>query len=241
MEVIPVIDLKGGVVVHARQGDRDAYRPIETPLSASSAPAEVVAGLLKLYPFRRLYIADLGAITGGTPHTATLLALRVQFPQLELWIDNGIANAAAATTWLDQGLGHLVIGSESQADIKLLQTLRTCLRTILSLDFRGEAFQGPSEILHNTELWPNRLIVMTLARVGSNSGADLTQLESILARAGDRYIYAAGGVRDPTDLLALTDAGVAGVLVATALHTGKITAADLVATARPQRPGGAAT
>jgi phosphoribosylformimino-5-aminoimidazole carboxamide ribotide isomerase len=232
MEVIPVIDLKGGVVVHARQGDRDAYRPIETPLSASSAPTDVVSGLLKLYPFRRLYIADLNAITGGTPHTATL-ALRVQFPQLELWIDNGIANAAAATTWLDQGVGHLVIGSESQTDMKLLQTLRTCPRTILSLDFRGEAFQGPSEILHNTELWPNRLIVMTLASVGTNSGPDLTQLKSILARAGDRYIYAAGGVRDRSDLLALTDAGAAGVLAATALHSGKITADDLAATARP--------
>jgi phosphoribosylformimino-5-aminoimidazole carboxamide ribotide isomerase len=227
MEVIPVIDLKVGVVVHARQGDRDAYRPIETPLSESSAPADVVAGLLKLYPFRRLYIADLDAIMGGIPHTATLLALAAQFPQLELWVDNGIANDDAVTTWLCQGLGHLVIGSESQTDTKLLQTLRTRPRAILSLDFRGEAFQGPSEILHNTELWPNRLIVMTLARVGSNSGPDLTQLKSILARAGGRRIYAAGGVRNRADLLALTEAGAAGALVATALHTGKISAADL--------------
>lgn len=233
MDVIPVIDLKGGVVVHARQGNRDAYRPIETPLSPSSAPADVVAGLLKLYPFRRLYIADLDAITGGSPDTTILLDLAAQFPQLELWIDNGIANAAVAITWLDQGIGHLVIGSESQTDIKLLQTLRACPRTILSLDFRGEAFQGPSGILYNTELWPNRLIVMTLARVGSNSGPDLTRLKSIIARAGDRSIYAAGGVRDPSDLLALTDAGAAGVLVATALHSGKITAEDLAATARP--------
>jgi phosphoribosylformimino-5-aminoimidazole carboxamide ribotide isomerase len=232
MEVIPVIDLKGGVVVHARQGNRDAYRPIETLLSASSAPTDVVAGLLKLYPFRRLYIADLDAITGGPPHAATLLALAAQFPQLELWIDNGIANAAAATTWLDQGLGHLVIGTESQTDTKLLQARQIRPRTILSLDFRGEAFQGPSEILHNTGLWPNRLIVMTLARVGSSSGPDLAQLKSIIARAGKRHVYAAGGVRDLSDLLALTDAGAAGALVATALHTGKITAADLAATAR---------
>jgi HisA/HisF family protein len=232
MEVIPVIDLKGGVVVHARQGNRDAYRPIETPLSPSSAPADVVAGLLKLYPFRRLYIADLDAITGGSPHTTIPLDLAAQFPHLELWIDNGIASAAVAISWLDQGVGYLVIGSESQTDMKLLQTLRACPRTILSLDFRG-TFQGPSEILHNTELWPNRLIVMTLARVGSNSGPDLTQLTAIIARAGDRSIYAAGGVRDLSDLLALTNAGVAGVLVATALHTGKLTATDLVATARP--------
>ena len=235
MEVIPVIDLKGGVVVHARQGNRGAYRPIETPLSASSAPADVVTGLLKLYPSRRLYIADLDGIAGHPPHTATLLALAAQFPQLELWIDNGIAEPAAATTWLTQSLSHLVIGSESQTDTTLLQTLRAHPQTILSLDFRGDTFQGPSEILHNTALWPQRLIVMTLTRVGSSSGPDLARLKSIIARAVNRPVYAAGGVRDRTDLLALTAAGAAGVLVATALHSGKLTAENLAANgaARP--------
>ena len=33
MEIIPVVDLKGGVVVRARMGQREEYRPIETPLS----------------------------------------------------------------------------------------------------------------------------------------------------------------------------------------------------------------
>ena len=59
---IPVIDLKGGVVVRARHGDRASYRPIETPLSRTSEPLDVVAGLLSLHPFRTLYVADLDAI-----------------------------------------------------------------------------------------------------------------------------------------------------------------------------------
>ena len=33
MEVIPVIDIKGGAVVRARMGRREQYRPIQTPLS----------------------------------------------------------------------------------------------------------------------------------------------------------------------------------------------------------------
>ena len=65
MDVIPVIDLKGGVVVHARRGDRARYRPIESPLSPTATPLDVVTGLMALHPFRRLYIADLDAI-GGT-------------------------------------------------------------------------------------------------------------------------------------------------------------------------------
>ena len=62
MEIIPVIDLKGGFVVRAQKGNRDAYRPIETPMSPSSDAVDVVRGLLALHEFRTLCIADLDAI-----------------------------------------------------------------------------------------------------------------------------------------------------------------------------------
>ena len=35
MQIIPVLDLKDRMVVRARMGQRDAYRPIETPLSST--------------------------------------------------------------------------------------------------------------------------------------------------------------------------------------------------------------
>jgi phosphoribosylformimino-5-aminoimidazole carboxamide ribotide isomerase len=40
-------------------------------------------------------------------------------------------------------------------------------------------------------------------------------------------VYAAGGVRDTRDLQALRDIGAAGVLVASALHNGRIAMQDL--------------
>ena len=75
-EVIPVVDLMGGLVVHARAGERDRYRPLESPLAASSEPADVVRGLLALHPFRSLYIADLDAIQGRGDHVAAVRALK---------------------------------------------------------------------------------------------------------------------------------------------------------------------
>ena len=45
--------------------------------------------------------------------------------------------------------------------------------------------------------------------------------------AGGRRVYAAGGVRNRADIEALHAAGAAGVLIATALHTGTIKAGDL--------------
>ena len=71
MEVIPVIDVAHGEVVRAVKGERSAYRPIETPLSSSSEPAELARGLAKLFPFRTLYVADLDGIEGRGPQYAS--------------------------------------------------------------------------------------------------------------------------------------------------------------------------
>ena len=96
MEVVPVIDLKGGVVVRARHGDRASYRPIETPLSPTSDPLDVVAGLLSVHPFRTLYVADLDAIEGRGDASAILERIAKTFPHLSLWVDNGCAELGAA-------------------------------------------------------------------------------------------------------------------------------------------------
>lgn len=232
MEVIPVIDLKNGVVVHARGGARDSYQPIRTPLSPTSEPEDVVAGLLRLHSFRHLYIADLDAIERRGDHDRTCAELAARFPGLELWVDNGIGDPEAASAWLQRGVGCLVAGSESQQDLRLLQALHRHDRLILSLDFRGDAFQGAADIATSPALWPARLITMTLARVGAGQGPDLERLAAIRRRASDRVLlFAAGGVRGPQDLLHLADVGAAGVLVATALHSGALSAADLAESA----------
>ena len=228
MHIIPVIDLQGGVVVRARMGQRDQYRPIETPLAPTSAPLDVARGLLSIHPFTTLYVADLDAITGKDDNDATLARLRAAFPQVTLWVDNGIADAGRAAAWLAAGLGHLVIGSETQADATLLRRLAGDGRIALSLDFRGDAFQGPAELL-DPACWPERVIVMTLARIGSGAGPDLDRLADIRRKAGARAIYAAGGVRDTQDLALLKRHGIAGALVATALHDGRLTAASITA------------
>jgi HisA/HisF family protein len=228
MDVIPVIDLLGGAVVHARGGRRDEYRPIETPLSASAEPAAVLAGLLRLHPFRRLYVADLDAIAGRQAHAGVLATLARQGP--EIWLDNGARDATALAAWP----GTLLLGSESQTGAALLAALRDEPRIALSLDFRGETFLGPPEILFDSTLWPRRVVVMTLARVGAAAGPDLARVAEVLARAEGRAVYAAGGVRDAADLQALAELGAAGALVATALHSGAIGAAELNAIARPR-------
>jgi phosphoribosylformimino-5-aminoimidazole carboxamide ribotide isomerase len=225
VQVIPVVDLKGGVVVHARRGERAAYRPIASKLAAGSLPADVVAGLMRLAPFSTLYVADLDAIAGEPPNEVEWRALARAWPALDLWIDAGFDGAAADSL----PVGSPVLGSESQSGTDL----GGHAQRILSLDFRGEGFVGPPALLERAELWPDRVIVMTLARVGAEQGPDLARVAGVVRRAAGRQVFAAGGVRDTDDLRALRDVGAAGALVATALHNGAIGSAALQALLPP--------
>jgi phosphoribosylformimino-5-aminoimidazole carboxamide ribotide isomerase len=228
MIVVPVVDLMGGLVVRARGGERDAYLPIETPLARGGDPVDVVRGLLSVYPFTTLYVADLDAIEGRVDNFAVLRRLRVAFPQLRIWADNAIADRSSLDAFLRSDVAVPVIGSESQRDVALIAACKRS-EVVLSLDFAADGFRGPQELLAEPRLWPSRVIAMTMARVGTASGPDLARLVSILAVAGPRQVFAAGGVRDRADLAALTDAGAAGALMATALHEGRLTRADIEA------------
>jgi phosphoribosylformimino-5-aminoimidazole carboxamide ribotide isomerase len=227
LRIIPVLDLKGGEVVRAEMGRRDSYRPIATPLCEGSHAVAVAEGLRTLFPFPTFYIADLDAIEGRAPNRAALTALRAMPDAPELWVDAGAADAGALAAALAEPLLRPVLGSESQRDASLLRRFRDHPDLILSLDFFGDGFRGPPELLDQPELWPERVIVMTLARVGAAAGPDFARLEEIKRKAGSRSVVAAGGVRDETDIRALSSLGIAAALVATSLHNGTLAPAQL--------------
>ncbi|GJE38448.1 HisA/HisF-related TIM barrel protein [Methylobacterium persicinum] len=219
--VIPVLDLRGGRVVRARRGERASYAPIETPLAKGSDPAAVAAGLLRAWPARILYVADLDAIIdGAAPDHGALRAIASSCPGIGLWVDAGFASADTVEAFLAAGLGRPVIGTESQRDTALVAGLGG--QAVLSLDTRGNERLGPDPLHDDPSLWPPDVIAMTLARVGAGAGPDLAALAAVRARADGRRVYAAGGVRGPGDLLDLARAGLAGALVASALHDGTL-------------------
>jgi uncharacterized protein related to proFAR isomerase len=227
--IIPVLDLKHGAVARARAGDRANYQPIVSPLAADSAPASVLRGLLGLAPFPIVYIADLDAIGGEGDHRATLWSLAAATPQVAFWLDGGFTTLASARPVLRPGIVP-VFGSETLADADALAAVLAARGPdgfVLSLDYRGGALLGKADIERRIELWPNRLILMTLDRVGTGGGPDIEGLRRLRERAAPRAVFAAGGVRSETDIIALEEAGIVGALVATALHDGRLSPAVL--------------
>lgn len=229
MDVIPVIDVARGEVVRAVRGERGNYQPLVTPLSPDPDPVAVAKGLRALFPFRRLYVADLDGIEGRGRNVHLVPALSRELRGADIWIDAGTGSRGAARAVLAAPVTTLVVGSESLESIASVKDIlkENAARTVLSLDFLGSEFMGPQALLGDPSLWPNRIIVMTLARVGSDEGPDLARIHDIAQRAAGRKIYAAGGIRNRADLDAVQSAGAVGALIASALHAQKISADDL--------------
>jgi HisA/HisF family protein len=224
MQVIPVIDIRNGVAVRAIAGDRKNYAPLTTPLAATSEPLDVARGLMTLHPFEAIYVADLDAIEQRGNNRTSVAAIAQAIAPARLWLDAGFKRALDAAAPRSLENIDLVFGSETleEGSALLAET-----RAILSLDFSTLGFLGDPRLHDDEAHWPDRLIVMTLARVGAKQGPDVSRLQEIAARADGRRVYAAGGVRGVDDLLALKEAGAAGALVATALHEGRLTPTDL--------------
>ena len=228
MQIIPVIDLLNGMVVHAKKGDRKNYQPIRSALCHSSEPIDVVNAVLELYPFERLYIADLDAITGQSNHIGTIKYIQAQYPTLEIWLDAGIRNASNLLLWSDLKLMH-VIGSESIASIDDLSEISDYLNRnfVLSLDNNQSGFLGCTDLQTNTNLWPENVILMSLAQVGANQGANLELLEKFKHYSKEFNLYAAGGMRNIDDITTLKQLGIYGALLASALHSKQISADEI--------------
>ncbi len=227
MQIIPVIDIRGGVAVRAVAGDRAHYRPIRSPLTDSADPVAVARGYQSVFPFPTLYLADLDGIEGRGSNHHIHGRVADAWEGGEVWLDDGSIEAETAHQRVRR-----VIGSETLLAAGACQSVlsgKPLNRTgILSLDFRGLTFLGPPELLAYPSVWPGAVIVMTLAKVGRAEGPDLKRVAAVAEMAGPkRRVFAAGGVRHIDDVRALRDAGASGVLVASALHAGKIKTGDL--------------
>jgi phosphoribosylformimino-5-aminoimidazole carboxamide ribotide isomerase len=225
MQIVPVLDLKGGVVVHARRGQRAEYAPLQSPLVDGCEPVAVAEALCTVCRTRTLYVADLDALAGGPVNEAILTALA---SVAEPWVDAGAITPEAAAVLRRAGVARNVVGTESLepgAEITPPAVLSVDLRDgrLISRDpaiaGREPAAAAPlARALNVTEL-----LVIDLARVGSGSGPPLDAVTELASALPGVAIYAGGGVRDDADLRALEAAGAAGALVATALHEGRIT------------------
>ena len=235
--IIPVIDILQGRVVHAVRGRRKEYQPLKSILCASTDPVDVAVAL-KALGFSELYVADLDAITCGQPDFSIFKNIADK-TGLELMVDAGIDDLKKAERVLESHVSKVIIGTETLPSISVVADavrLFGSEKVVVSLDLMGDhvlsrleavALTKPLALLRKfQEAGVSQIIVLDLARVGSGEGVNMSFLKEVL-RNIEAKVFVGGGVRDVKDLVELKDLGVFGVLMATALHSGKISPEEL--------------
>ena len=225
MQIIPVIDLKNGIVVHAKQGDRDNYAPLQSKICKSADIFDVVDTFWTLFRVPKLYIADLNAITRQGDNAGLLDNVLGAFPNITFWVDGGYP---LCNDIFQQLPNHCpVLGSESFNDENVAKIKKFENTFILSLDYSLIGELGAKTLFLNQDLWPANIIIMNLPKVGSGLGPDWDCITAYHEQYPQHNFIAAGGIRDSQDLDELGRIGIKQALVATALHNGKISPDDI--------------
>ena len=237
MRIIGVIDLKDGLAVHARGGARDAYMPVREAAGVSIDGDAVRLARLYVETFgvRDIYIADLHAIADGTPQNDIIRA--VSSLGARIHVDAGVTSPEGARRLIRSGAHAVVVGLETLPSFDALEdiTVRISAPTVFSLDLRDGVPMGtaagtasPEEVARRAFIsGAFEMIILDVARVGSGAGPDVAMMRRIRAAVRVPRLLTAGGIRHLDDLRDLAAAGCDGVLVATALHDGRLTPADV--------------
>lgn len=239
MQIIPVLDLLEGVVVRGVGGRRETYRPIVSRLVDRSDALSVARAFRDQLGLSRLYVADLDAILHDRPNYNVYRSLADA--GFEIQLDAGLRNVEAAKSILAAGAGQVVAGLETwpaPEDLSALCASGGAERVIFSLDMKNGLPLGdlvrwqstdPLAIARRAvEAGIGQMIVLDLAQVGMGAGVSTSELcRQVLAEFPQLRLITGGGIRDAADLDRLAKLGIAGVLVASALHDGRITRTDV--------------
>jgi phosphoribosylformimino-5-aminoimidazole carboxamide ribotide isomerase len=248
MRVVPVLDLMAGRIVRGIGGRRESYQPIVSALVSSSDPLEVARAFRERYGFTQIYLADLDAIAGASPALPVYATLQTM--GLSLWVDAGLRTVLSLEPLARAGIASVVVGMETLAGREALEALLAAIgpdRLVFSLDLKG------SRPLSNNSTWAaadpwriacevvalgvKRILVLDLARVGMGQGTGTEQLCDKLSKTYSGVeVSAGGGVEGLDDLITLKNCGVENVLVASALHDGRIRAEDITKIDQPWGP-----
>jgi phosphoribosylformimino-5-aminoimidazole carboxamide ribotide isomerase len=237
MEILPVLDLLDGVVVRGVAGRRSEYRPLRSNLTSSIEPLEVARAMRLAFGFERFYLADLDAIMHHRPNGETYR--RLIEDGFQLLVDAGIGDVESARSVSNLG-AEPIVGLESCSSPQALSEIAIATRGNLtfSLDLqhgrpmlasRSEAWSDdPLQIARQAvEVGVSRMIVLDLADVGTSSGGQTDSLcRLLLQQFPSLQLTCGGGVRGIEDLRRLKSLGAAWVLVASALHDGRLSASD---------------
>jgi len=236
--VVPVLDMKHSVAVHGVKGQRDKYAPVSCNWCSDGDVLQLVNGYQSLLGLDDLYVADLDAITEGTPSIDVYLKIK-EAVRGRIMIDAGLTSLQAFHDLESHDFAEIILGTESVPSLAVFRDIITANRndTIISFDVKNGQVLSPIKKLasagidgafHAIEaLNPGAIIFLDLTNVGAKIGVN--PVAKRLVDASSIPVFLGGGIKSANDLKDAKDEGFCGVLVATALQEGLIDRAGIEA------------
>ncbi|MET0773062.1 MAG: 1-(5-phosphoribosyl)-5-[(5-phosphoribosylamino)methylideneamino] imidazole-4-carboxamide isomerase [Candidatus Limnocylindrales bacterium] len=240
MELIPAIDLLGGVVVRLLQGSYDQVteyhrRPVEIARrwQALGAP--------------RLHIVDLEAAKAGDRRQSAIVASIIEAVTIPCQVAGGIRDEATARALVASGVDRVVMGTALVREPDLASSVLAAVgpeHLVAAVDVRdGHAMGGgwtadaerrpaADMVTRLRDAGVELFAVTAIARDGLMGGPDLELLERSAEHAGghDRVI-ASAGVSTLDDVRTLAARGYSGAILGRALYEDRLDLVDALAVA----------
>jgi phosphoribosylformimino-5-aminoimidazole carboxamide ribotide isomerase len=222
--IIPVIDIKKGIAVSGKSGNRDEYRPLETVFNNSPDPLEISKSLKKKRA-SEIYIADLDGIEGRGSNLDLVGEIN-QF--LPVMLDCGASDMDTVFEAL-QVADKVIVATETLRKLEDLDEIFCRVnpeRVIISVDvLNNQVLAKHMELDFDKlkksleRLKPSRVIILDISSVGTEGGVKQQLIDKFSGL--DISIILGGGITEK-DIPQLLEIGVYKVLVGTALHQGKM-------------------
>lgn len=239
MLLIPAIDLRAGGCVRLYQGNFGS----ETRYEAE--PIDLVRRYRNLGA-TWLHVVDLDGAKEGVPVNMPLIGRLARGSDVRLQVGGGVRSAYVIDALLGAGVARVVVGSAAlERPVEVLTWLRRfgSERLCLAFDVRSDSAGDPC--VHTRgwtcnsarTLWDairifpmntlRHVLCTDIERDGTLTGPNLTLYRNALSRFPNLAWQASGGVRDATDLAALSRLGLAAAVSGKALLEERMTPQDV--------------
>jgi 1-(5-phosphoribosyl)-5-[(5-phosphoribosylamino)methylideneamino] imidazole-4-carboxamide isomerase/N-(5'phosphoribosyl)anthranilate isomerase len=228
LELLPAIDVKGGLAVRLVQGELSQESQYGSPLDVAKEFAQAGA--------EWIHLVDLDAAF-GIGSNADLLAQVIASVDINVELSGGIRDDQTLRRALATGCKRINLGTAALEDPQWTEKVIAEFgdRIAVGLDVRGHTLAARGWTREGGNLFEAierldrngcaRYIVTDVARDGTLTGPNLELLKEVCA-VTSKPVVASGGVSTLADLMAiraLTQIGVEGAIVGKALYAGAFT------------------
>ena len=227
MKIYPAVDILGGKCVQLVQGDRATATDYGDPVIRAIRWLDEGADAL--------HIVNLDGAFGAAEANASVIKDILSETGAEVQLGGGIRSTGDAAGWLEIGVDRIILGTLATKEPDCIRELADEFgsgRIMAGVDAKdGQVVvRGWKEPAGDYIEWARRFeelgagsLLFTKVNVeGLQRGNDPEPVRRLVAGT-NLPVIASGGVTTPADVGILADIGVSGIVLGSALYSGKIT------------------